>query len=222
MIATVTAAVVFGNYGPGRALTETGADAIDTVWEFLAYLLTAVVFLLVGLAIPPARLLGSLAPIVWVVAAMLVGRASSSTGCWAARLAPRAAARVRRAVPGPWLHVLFWARPARGRGRRDGAGPADDMPQRALLQDITFGAVLFTLLVQATTIGWVVARARPTAMPEERSALALAVATRRRCARWRPRVVGSARVAGPATVDVPASATPTGVSVTTPRESGGC
>ena len=109
VIATVTAAVVFGNFGPGRALTETGADAIDTVWEFLAYLLTAVVFLLVGLAIPPARLLGSLAPIAWAVAAMLVARALSCT-CWSAgvsRVAPLPGSPGR--CPGPWLHVLFWA-----------------------------------------------------------------------------------------------------------------
>ena len=31
-----------------------------------------------------------------------------------------------------------------------------DIPQRALLQEITFGVVLFTLLIQGTTIGWVV------------------------------------------------------------------
>jgi NhaP-type Na+/H+ or K+/H+ antiporter len=40
-----------------------------------------------------------------------------------------------------------------------------DLPQRALLQEITFGAVLFTLLVQATTIGRVVERARPEPEP---------------------------------------------------------
>ena len=34
-----------------------------------------------------------------------------------------------------------------------------DIPQRALLQEITFGVVLFTLLVQGTTIGRVVDRA---------------------------------------------------------------
>jgi NhaP-type Na+/H+ or K+/H+ antiporter len=34
-----------------------------------------------------------------------------------------------------------------------------DIPQRALLQEITFGVVLFTLLVQGTTVGWVVDRA---------------------------------------------------------------
>jgi NhaP-type Na+/H+ or K+/H+ antiporter len=33
-----------------------------------------------------------------------------------------------------------------------------DVPQRELLQEITFGVVLFTLLVQGTTVGWVVDR----------------------------------------------------------------
>ena len=75
VLATVTAAVVFGNVGPGRTLKDTEADAIDTVWEFLAYLLTAVVFLVVGLAIPPARLVESIVPIAWAVVGALVGRA---------------------------------------------------------------------------------------------------------------------------------------------------
>jgi len=44
-----------------------------------------------------------------------------------------------------------------------------DLPQRALLQEITFGAVLFTLLVQATTIAWVVRRAGPTVLPNAAS-----------------------------------------------------
>ena len=38
-----------------------------------------------------------------------------------------------------------------------------DVPQRDLLQEITFGVVLFTLLVQGTTIGRVVDRAIPVA-----------------------------------------------------------
>ena len=63
VLATVTAAIVLGNVGPGRVLSAAGTDAIDTVWEFLAYLLTAVVFLLVGLAIPPAELIGAIGPI---------------------------------------------------------------------------------------------------------------------------------------------------------------
>ena len=158
VIATVTAAIVLGNVGPGRAMTATGADAIDTVWEFFAYLLTAVVFLLVGLAIPPVRLLDSLAPIAWAIAAILVGRAVVVYGLLggASRLARGPG--LAEAVPTAWLHVLFWA------GLRGAVAVAmalslpADIPQRALLQEITFGVVLFTLLVQGTTVGWVVDR----------------------------------------------------------------
>lgn len=158
VIATVTAGIVLGNVGPGRALTATGSDAIDTVWEFFAYLLTAVVFLLVGLAIPALSLLDSLGSIAWAIAAILVGRAVVVYGLLGG---------VSRLTPGPglvesvstsWLHILFWA------GLRGAVAVAmalslpADIPQRTLLQEIVFGVVLFTLLVQGTTVGWVVDR----------------------------------------------------------------
>ena len=60
------------------------------------------------------------------------------------------------AVPRGWLHVLFWA------GLRGAVAVAmalslpAEIPQRALLQEITFGVVLFTLLVQGTSVGWIV------------------------------------------------------------------
>ena len=72
-------------------------------------------------------------------------------------------------VPAGWLHVLFWA------GLRGAVAVAmalslpADVPQRDLLQEITFGVVLFTLLVQGTTIGRVVDRSIPAADPTSRS-----------------------------------------------------
>jgi CPA1 family monovalent cation:H+ antiporter len=163
VIATVTAAVALGNLGPGRSMSKTGADAIDTVWEFFAYLLTAVVFLLVGLAIPPARLLDSIGPIAWAIGAVLVGRAL------VVYLLLGGASRLARLpglahpLPTAWLHVLFWA------GLRGAVAVAmalslpADIPQRGLLQEITFGVVLFTLVVQGTTVGRLVDRTVATA-----------------------------------------------------------
>ena len=80
-------------------------------------------------------------------------------------------------VPMAWLHVLFWA------GLRGAVSVAlalslpPDLPNRQLLQGITFGIVLFTLLVQGTTVSAVVRRsgalatdprpgAAPAAMPD--------------------------------------------------------
>jgi CPA1 family monovalent cation:H+ antiporter len=159
VIATVTAAIVLGNIGPGKTMSAIGADAIDTVWEFAAYLLTAVVFLEVGLAISPERLVDSIWPIAWGIVGILVGRALVVYvllgGASRLSIRPGLAAH----VPSGWLHVLFWA------GLRGAVAVAmalslpADIPQRALLQEITFGVVLFTLLVQGTTVGRVVDRA---------------------------------------------------------------
>jgi CPA1 family monovalent cation:H+ antiporter len=156
VIATVTAGIVLGNLGPARRRAQDGSDPIDTVWEFIAYLLTAFVFLLVGLAIPPARLLESVVPIAWGIVAILVGRAFVVYvvlgGASRLTVSPGLAER----IPRSWLHVLFWA------GLRGAVALAmalslpADIPQRSLLQEITFGVILFTLLIQGTTIGWVV------------------------------------------------------------------
>ena len=72
------------------------------------------------------------------------------------------------AVPIGWLHVLFWA------GLRGAVAVAmalsvpEDFPQRELLQQITFGIVLFTLVVQGASAGWVVARAGVRGTDERR------------------------------------------------------
>ena len=128
VIATVTAAIVLGNVGPGRAMTATGADAIDTVWEFFAYLLTAVVFLLVGLAIPPGRLLESLGPIAWAIAGILIGRAIVVYLLLggASRLARRSGPG--RTSPERLAPRAVLGRSARGGGRGDGALPAGRRP----------------------------------------------------------------------------------------------
>jgi CPA1 family monovalent cation:H+ antiporter len=157
ILATVTAALVLGNLGR-RVLTAGGTDAIDVVWAFIAYLLTAIVFLVIGMAITPAGLVSAIGPIAWAIVAILVGRAIIVYLLLGgvSRLAPLPG--LEAPVPLGWLHVLFWS------GLRGAVAVAmalslpADVPQRALLQEVTFGIVLFTLLVQGTTVGRVVER----------------------------------------------------------------
>ena len=158
IIATVVAGVVIGNHGRSIGMSARSQEALDTVWEFFAFLLTALVFLLVGLAIDLARLIDTLPSIIWGVVAILAGRALVIYVLFgpASRLAVRL--RGGHQVPLAWLHVLFWA------GLRGAVAVAMalslpvDFPERALLQQITFGIVLFTLLVQGTTAAWVIER----------------------------------------------------------------
>ena len=161
VIATVVAGVVLGNYGRRIGMSERTQEAIDTVWEFAAFLLTALAFLLVGLVITFPRLLDALPWIAWGIVGVLVGRAVVIYGLLgtASRLLRRSR-YARMPIPTPWLHVLFWA------GLRGAVAVAMalslplDIPQRDLLQEITFGIVLFTLLAQGTTIEFVMGRTR--------------------------------------------------------------
>ncbi len=204
VIATAVAGIVLGNYGRRLGLSQRTEDALDTVWEFVAFLATAFVFLVVGFAIAIRSLQVVAIPIVWAIAATVAGRAIIVYGLlggwrlarrrWARRAGPtNLAARTGTptagrkgaaagkgatrpggaaaprpagegtgtldgAIPADWLHVVFWS------GLRGAVSTAlalslpIDFPNRAQLQAITFGVVLFTLFVQATTAEPVVAR----------------------------------------------------------------
>ena len=208
VIATAVAGIVLGNYGRRLGLSERTEEALDTVWEFVAFLATAFVFLLIGFAISPNALVGAAGPIALAVIAALVGRAVivyGLLGGWrlaGRRLRPPSAGRSlgrqslwRRSftwlplgrrltrlrpaaslsaesgrprrksgahndgeLPLGWLHVIFWS------GLRGAVSTAlalslpVDFPNRVQLQGITFGVVIFTLLVQGTTAELVVNR----------------------------------------------------------------
>jgi CPA1 family monovalent cation:H+ antiporter len=173
VIATVVAGVVIGNYGRSVGMSEQTREALDVVWEFIAFLLTALAFLLIGLSITLGDLAQAAPTVVWGVLAILLGRAVVVYGLLGgtARLARRSppasgplATGGRRRIPRlpvGWLHVLFWA------GLRGAVAVAmalslpENFPQRDLLQDTTFGVVLFTLFIQGTTAELIVRRTVP-------------------------------------------------------------
>ena len=153
IIASVVAGIVLGTYGRRVGLSPRAQESIDGVWEFLAFVLTGAAFLLIGIAIPLGSLAAAAVWIGWGVVAVLLGRAL------VVYLLLGGAARLERrvgsvpALPLSWLHVLNWT------GLRGAVATAlalsipDSTPDRALLQGITFGIVLFTLIVQGTTGG---------------------------------------------------------------------
>jgi len=161
IIATVTAGIVLGSYGRRVGISPGSMQAVDTVWEFVAFVLTAVVFLLIGLTISFAELAAAAGPIAWGIVAIFVGRVVVVYGLLggvrglARRLRPRGStgsewSHIQR-MPVGWLHIVFWS------GLRGAVAFALalalplDIPDRALLQQTIFGVVLFTLLVQGAS-----------------------------------------------------------------------
>lgn len=151
IIASVVAGIVLGTYGRREGLSPRAQEAIDVVWEFIAFVLTGAAFLLIGIAITFDALAAAAVSIAWAVLAVLIGRAIVVYGLLggAARLERRIG--LVPSLPLSWLHVMNWT------GLRGAVATAlalsipADVTDRTLLQGIVFGVVLFTLLVQGTT-----------------------------------------------------------------------
>jgi CPA1 family monovalent cation:H+ antiporter len=156
IIAVVVAGIVIGTYRHESLFTARAREAIDAVWEFLAFVLTGVAFLLIGIAISLDSLQRAALFIAWGVVAVLVGRALVIYGLLGGSSSIGHVLGVAPRIPVSWLHVINWT------GLRGAVAMAlalslpADVPDRALLQGTIFGIVLFTVLVQGTTAARVV------------------------------------------------------------------
>ncbi len=147
VLAVVVAGLICGNLGMSDA-SPTTKIMILNLWEFLAFLANSMVFLLIGLSVDLDELWRNRTVIVVAVGAVLISRALVVYG-----FALLDRLRGKRAVlPFKYRHVLFWG------GLRGAISLAlalslpVGLPNRSMLQAMTFGVVLFTLMAQGTTI----------------------------------------------------------------------
>ncbi|MGG5812262.1 Na+/H+ antiporter [Falsiroseomonas sp. CW058] len=190
VIAVVATGLVLGQRQHRSLTPETRMVAL-AVWQFAEFVLTSLVFILVGLQLRGilARIadrgVGELAAIAACIALVLI--VSRFAWVFPATYLARLVPAIRRRDPAPpagQVVVIAWT------GMRGVVSLAAalalplDFPERDLLVFLAFCAILATLVVQGTTLGWVIARfrveeARPTGMapPEARARRHVARAT---------------------------------------------
>jgi len=146
VLAVVAAGLVNGNIGP-QGMSPTTRIVLFNFWEYVAFLANSMVFLLIGLHVSIPALIAAWQPILWAVLAVLIARLVVVYGLsWIAR-------RVAEPIPFRWQHVLNWG------GLRGAVClalalslPVTMGSERDLIRVMAFGVVLFTLLVQSTTM----------------------------------------------------------------------
>lgn len=148
VLATIAAAMTLGYLGRQRGwiYSEESERLLTDLWAFLAFIANATLFLLMGLTVRVVGLTDHPVPVLAGIAAALLGRAAVAYGLGS--LLPWVG------VPLSWpeRHVLFWG------GLRGAVALAAALslpfgfPYRAQLLAMTYGVVLFTLLVQGVTI----------------------------------------------------------------------
>lgn len=165
ILAVVAAGLMVGNIGTLNT-SPTTRLTLENFWEFMAFVANSLVFLFIGLEIEIRQLWPNIIPIIVAVLAVLFSRAIVVYGISA--LYSRFTTLPQK-IPGSYRHVMFW-------GGLRGAislalaltltGGVFGEPYAKELQVMTFGVVLFTLLVQGTTIEILIRRLGLADKPE--------------------------------------------------------
>jgi CPA1 family monovalent cation:H+ antiporter len=161
VIAVLITGLIVGNYGRQVGMSPTTQVAVNSFWEYAAFVVNSLVFLLIGLEVQLSMLAQNLKSIAWAVLAMLAARIVAVYG-----LVPLTN-RLIEPLPFRWQHILFWG------GLRGSLSIAlvlslpQTLPGRSELVVMIFGTVIFSLLVQGLTIAPLLRRLK-FARPEPR------------------------------------------------------
>lgn len=146
VLAVVMAGVVIGNFGSRTSMTATTRLAVNSFWEYAAFVVNSLVFLLIGIQINLSALERYNSLIMLGVASTVLARIVVIYG-----LCPFLSTD-KTPIPLKWMHLLFWGGLRGALAMSLALSLPLDYPMREQLLIMSFGVVLFTLLVPGLTM----------------------------------------------------------------------
>ncbi len=146
VIAVVAAGLMVGNFGAEVGMSARTRVALWTFWEYLAFVINSIVFLLIGIEVHLFDILDAWQAIILSIGAVLLGRMVVVYG-----LTPLAN-RFTKKIPLSWQHVLVWGGLHGSVSMALALSLAPDFPYRTKVLAMTYGVVAFSLVVQGLTV----------------------------------------------------------------------
>jgi Na+:H+ antiporter len=146
VIATVAAGMVCGNYAARTGMSPSTVVAVESFWEYLAFALNSLVFLLIGFEVKTEALIASWEPILVAYGAATLGRALVIF------LVAALLQRSKERIPWRWAAVLTWGGLRGGLSMVLVLGLTRDFPNRDLLVTMTFGVVILSIVLQGLSM----------------------------------------------------------------------
>lgn len=146
VLAALTAGLVLGNCRSPVFISETGRRALETFWEYAAFLANSLIFILIGVQEAEQHFNRLWLPVLTAIVAVTLGRAIA--------IYPLCAvfARSRLRVELRHQHILVWG------GLRGALALAlalalpKELPQRDAIITMTFAVVAFSVFAQGLTV----------------------------------------------------------------------
>ncbi len=146
VIATVSAGMLCGNYGARVGMSPSTRMAVESFWQYVAFALNSIVFLLIGLDVDFEELVASWQAILVAYAVVTGGRALIILGVSALLRGSR------ERIPWSWSVILTWGGLRGGLPMVLAFSLPGDFPHRGLLVSMTFGVVILSILVHGLTM----------------------------------------------------------------------
>jgi len=146
VIATASAGLMLGNFGAKRGMSAGTRTAMQSFWEYISFVMNSLVFLLIGLEIHVRELLRNWASVLLAIGAVTLGRALS------VYLLVPLSNRFAEKIPLRWQHVAVWGGLRGALALALALSLTTAFPYREQILNLTFGVVIFSILVQGLTI----------------------------------------------------------------------
>jgi len=146
VIATACAGLMLGNIGARKGMSIATRTAMHSFWEYISFVMNSLVFLLIGLEIDMRELLANWTSVVLAIGAVLVGRVLS------VYLLVPLSNRFAEEIPFRWQHVAVWGGLRGALALALALSLGSTFPYRAQILNLTFGVVIFSILVQGLTM----------------------------------------------------------------------
>jgi CPA1 family monovalent cation:H+ antiporter len=146
VIATVIAGLTVGNYGAHMGMSPRTRVAVWSFWEYVAFLINSLVFLLIGIEVHVAQIIESWWTILLAIGAVLLGRVL------VVYLFSPLSGRLGEPIPAKWNPVMIWGGLHGSVSIALALSLPQDFPHRSTLLTLCFGVVAFSIVVQGLTM----------------------------------------------------------------------
>ena len=152
VLATLTAGLIMGNIGTVRAISARGREAVESFWEYIAFVATSLIFLLIGVREAQQHFSELWLVAFIAIALVMIGRAVA--------IYPTCAlfAGSRLRVSARHQHILVWGGLRGALGLALALGLPDNIPQHDAIITVAFAVVAFSIFAQGMSMSPILRR----------------------------------------------------------------
>jgi CPA1 family monovalent cation:H+ antiporter len=146
VLASLVAGLLTGNVGSLGSFTDKGREAVLSFWEFIAFIVNSLIFMLIGIRAAYQDFTNLLFPITVAIVMLFAGRALA--------IYPLSALFWRSALQVSFnhQHILFWGGLRGALALALALGLPSEFPERDAIIAVAFAVVGYSIFVQGLTI----------------------------------------------------------------------